>query len=75
MDNRKDIINDLEKVQQQVLVLHGDKDKALNISFGRDIAKALPQSRFVTLEGAGHISTLEVPDQILSQVFSFLNGE
>jgi pimeloyl-ACP methyl ester carboxylesterase len=36
------------------LVLHGDEDSTVPFAYGVELAETLPDSRFVTLEGAGH---------------------
>ncbi len=36
------------------LVLHGDEDRAVDVRHGREFAAAIPGSRLVILEGAGH---------------------
>jgi 3-oxoadipate enol-lactonase len=36
------------------LVLHGDEDRTVPFAYGAELAETLPDSRFVTLEGAGH---------------------
>jgi pimeloyl-ACP methyl ester carboxylesterase len=35
-------------------VLHGDEDQLVPFSYGVELAEALPHSRLVKLEGAGH---------------------
>lgn len=44
----------LAGVSVPALVLHGDRDKLVDISGGRRTAEAIPGARFVVLEGMGH---------------------
>eukprot|EP01065_Artemidia_motanka_P019076 TRINITY_DN22553_c0_g1_i1.p1 TRINITY_DN22553_c0_g1~~TRINITY_DN22553_c0_g1_i1.p1 ORF type:complete len:298 (+),score=105.52 TRINITY_DN22553_c0_g1_i1:50-895(+) len=49
-------------VAAPVCVLHGDADGVVPDSQGRELADALPQSRFVSLRGAGHNNVWSAPD-------------
>ena len=44
----------LREVTIPTLVLHGDRDRLVDISGGRRTAEAVPGARFVALEGMGH---------------------
>jgi pimeloyl-ACP methyl ester carboxylesterase len=44
----------LTGVSIPALVLHGDRDKLVDISGGRRTAESIPGARFVVLEGMGH---------------------
>ena len=44
----------LRQVRVPALVLHGDRDRLVDISGGRRTAEAIPGARFVVLEGMGH---------------------
>lgn len=44
----------LRQVRIPTLVLHGDRDRLVDISGGRRTAEAIPGARFVPLEGMGH---------------------
>jgi pimeloyl-ACP methyl ester carboxylesterase len=44
----------LRSVTVPALVLHGDQDRLVDISGGRRTADAIPDARFVVLEGMGH---------------------
>jgi 3-oxoadipate enol-lactonase len=42
------------RIGAPTLVLHGDEDRAVDVRSGRELAEAIPQSRLVIFEGAGH---------------------
>lgn len=44
----------LRQVRVPALVLHGDRDRLVDISGGRRTAEAIPGARFEVLEGMGH---------------------
>lgn len=44
----------LRSVRVPTLVLHGDRDRLVDISGGRRTAEAVPGARFVVMEGMGH---------------------
>jgi len=44
------------------LVLHGDEDSVVPFKWGEELAKILPQSRFVKIAGAGHNYLVAAPD-------------
>ncbi len=72
LDRRKDVIEELKAVQIPALIIHGENDKALRLSFAKDLAAALPDNKLVVLPKCGHISTLEHPEEIVNQVSEFL---
>ena len=42
------------RITAPTLVLHGDEDRAVDVRHGRELAAAIPHSRLVIFEGAGH---------------------
>ena len=61
----------LGKVAAPALVVHGTMD-GIPPETGREWAKALPNGRFLLLEGSGHFPYLEVPDAFFKAVEGFL---
>ncbi|MDX6616849.1 MAG: hypothetical protein QOD60_1940 [Solirubrobacterales bacterium] len=45
---------ELQRITAPTLVIHGNKDKLINISGGRATARAIKGSRFVVIDGMGH---------------------
>lgn len=54
------------------LVLHGDEDSTVPYEAGQELAKALPNSRFETLKGAGHNFFLAQRERANRLVLDFL---
>jgi 4,5:9,10-diseco-3-hydroxy-5,9,17-trioxoandrosta-1(10),2-diene-4-oate hydrolase len=44
------------------LLIWGDRDRAVGLSSGRQLASVLPQSSLLVIPGAGHIAFEEMPD-------------
>lgn len=42
------------RLAMPTLVLHGDEDRTVDVKYGRELAAAIPNSRLVIFEGAGH---------------------
>lgn len=56
------------------LVVVGDEDTLSPPDDARAMADALPQGRLVVLPGAGHLSSIEVPDAFAEAVAEFVEG-
>ena len=70
-----DVSGDIQRVQQPVLVIHGELDNIVPIEHGRALAAALPNAQFVMLAGAGHVPTLTQPDKIATLIRQFLSSK
>jgi 3-oxoadipate enol-lactonase len=55
-----------------VLVLHGTEDRVIPVENGKRLAAAIPGSRLVLLEGAGHVYHSEQPEVADGAVLEFL---
>ncbi|KAB8167230.1 alpha/beta fold hydrolase [Streptomyces sp. 3MP-14] len=55
------------------LVLVGDRDEITPPEHSRRIASALPAAEFTTLPGAGHLVTLERPDEVTGHLVELLS--
>ncbi len=56
------------------LVLHGDEDQLVPLSYGVELAETLPHSRFVKLQGAGHNFLVARGETATQEVLDFLDG-
>ncbi|MFE0702156.1 alpha/beta fold hydrolase [Streptomyces sp. NPDC058872] len=63
-----DLRDRLASVHTPAIVLHGDRDKVIDIDLAKTLAAQLPRARFDTLPGAGHMLPLEHPEQIVDAV-------
>jgi len=62
----------LPKITVPTLYLGGEHDIGAPPEMMRAMAQATPGSRYIMLEGAGHISNIEAPERYLSAVEQFL---
>lgn len=63
---------DLEAVRRPTLVVWGAEDALIPARAGRRAAQRLPDARFVSLSGCGHIPMEECPEAFLEAVLGFL---
>ncbi len=56
-----------------VLVLCGERDRP-NLPLSRRLADALPDARFETVPGAGHVANLDNPEAFTALLRDFLDG-
>jgi proline iminopeptidase len=63
----------LRAVKAPALVIRGTMDH-VPLESAREWTAALPNGRFLPLDGAGHFPYLELPDRFFTAVTTFLNG-
>lgn len=68
-----DLEGNLNEVGVPSLVLSGDADEIVPADLSRRVAEALPSSRYVTLEGCGHLPQEECPSAVLTAVADWLD--
>jgi pimeloyl-ACP methyl ester carboxylesterase len=56
-----------------VLLLHGDRDRLVNITSARAAAAANPSWQFEVAEGVGHVPQLEVPGWTAEKILGWLS--
>ena len=71
---RLDVSPILETLQVPTLVVHRRDDRAVLARFAREMAAAIPESRYVEVPGVDHIPWVGEPDRILDEVEEFLTG-
>lgn len=54
----------LKRIMTPTLVIHGRQDPLLPIAAGEEVARLIPNSRIMTVDGMGH----DLPDQIVDQI-------
>ena len=54
------------------LVLHGTEDPIVPLQWGQELADTLPNSHFITYEGAGHNYLVEMDQASTNDVLGFL---
>mgnify|MGYP000380229485 CR=1 FL=1 len=64
----------VEEIAAPTLVVHGDADRIVPYENGVELARRIPDSRFETFSGAGHLLFLEEAPRFNAMVASFLTG-
>jgi pimeloyl-ACP methyl ester carboxylesterase len=62
----------LKGIKCPTLIMCGEHDVVF-VPASEIMAKAIPDNRFVLIPGAGHMTTLEAPEETAKQVLDFLN--
>ena len=66
-----DLIPQLNRLRIPSLIIHGDND-LVPIEVAREIANAIPGSRFIVLADCGHFAYLEQPDRVRTSIAAVL---
>jgi pimeloyl-ACP methyl ester carboxylesterase len=69
-----DLRHVLPRVRAPALVVVGEHDRVTPPASGIELAGALPDGRFVLLEGAGHIAMMERPVELDREIRSFVRS-
>ena len=70
---REDLRPRMNELTCPALIVHGDADQAIDVSFGAELAKLLPNCKgFVQVPGAGHCLTLSHPQIVNEALEDFL---
>lgn len=72
LTRRPSIVRELGEVRCPSLVIVGEEDASLPPALSREIADALPNSSFVVIPKAGHLSALEEPVAVTEAMLRFL---
>ena len=67
-----DLTQAAASIDKPTLVLCGDQDIATPPSLARDLVNIIPNARLGLVPGAGHISCVERPELIASEIMRFL---
>lgn len=71
MHNPK-LLGRLHRIDIPTLAIWGDGDRIVSTDYGRAFANAIPNARFVTIAGAGHMSHVERPAEIAREIAAFI---
>jgi pimeloyl-ACP methyl ester carboxylesterase len=72
MAARPDATEVLATIAVPTLVVHGAEDALFDPEVGRELASAIPGARFLLVEEAGHLSSLERPEVVNEALLDFL---
>jgi len=74
VDRRHDPPLDTSVIRQPTLIIWGEADRWLPPTRGQSIHEAIPGSRFVTIERAGHLVLEEQPEESARAISDFLRS-
>lgn len=72
--DRGSVLHRLPRLRTPTLVIVGAEDRATRSIHSERIARAIPGARLEYIEGAGHLSTLEAPEELNRLLRRFLDG-
>lgn len=72
VDERDDITGRLNEIGLPTLVMHGTEDAAIPMDNARVMGDNIPGARFEVVEGAGHQSNMDHPDEVTALIRDFL---
>ena len=73
--DRREFVEDLlDRVHVPVLVIHGGKDRLVNVALARRAAGGRPNWRLVEFPDVGHAAQMEVPDRWVAAVERWLSS-
>ncbi|MEE2961790.1 MAG: alpha/beta fold hydrolase [Myxococcota bacterium] len=72
--NRNNILQELGKITVPTLIVHGQEDRALPLDRALKLKKAIPHAIFRVLKQAGHLSCVEVPEEVNKTLIDFLTN-
>jgi pimeloyl-ACP methyl ester carboxylesterase len=72
VDLRDDITHRLGEIRLPTLVARGSEDVPIEIEKAEEMASLIPGARFQTIEGAGHQSNVDHPDEVSRLIRDFL---
>jgi pimeloyl-ACP methyl ester carboxylesterase len=62
---------DPQAIAQPALIVHGDRDRVIDIATARGLAAKLPRCRLEVLTGVGHVPQLEEPRRVARMTEAF----
>jgi 3-oxoadipate enol-lactonase len=72
VDMRDDLTERLGEIWLPTLVAHGTEDVPIEIEKAEEMASLIPGARFLRIEGAGHQSNVDHPDEVTTLIREFL---
>jgi len=72
MAARPDSVDDLRKVEVPTLVIVGEEDEMSPVADAQAMADVVPSARLTTIPAAGHLSSVEAPEEFNTALLGFL---
>lgn len=70
----QDLAAPIEQIRAPTLVIGSTEDKLYPLTIAQDLARRIPGARLAVIEGAGHVSNLERPDEFNRAIAEFLRS-
>src|SRR6185436_8703597 len=70
---RDDVRPLLRQLTLPVLLLWGERDPLVPLSYGRQMASLMPQARLVVIPGSGHLPMWERPEVFNRELLAFID--
>jgi len=74
LSTRDDITAKLGQIKVPALVIHGDKDAAIELGLAETLAAGLANAKLVVVAGAGHAANLTHPEAVNPAIAAFLDS-
>ncbi|MFN8476178.1 MAG: alpha/beta hydrolase [Anaerolineae bacterium] len=68
-----DIRDDLPKITQPALLIHGDNDIIVPLEASEALFDTLPNASLMIVEGAGHVPTITRPEEVARRIQGFFD--
>ena len=65
----------LTQIHHPTLLIHGSRDVITPIASSQNLAQKLPNSKLVTIEGAGHVPTVTRPTEVVRAIEEFFGKD
>ncbi|HBA26285.1 MAG TPA: hypothetical protein DCY98_02640 [Nitrospinae bacterium] len=69
---KNDIRDNLNDIKVPTLIIHGSIDKICPLGAGKYMAKEIPDSKLIILEGVGHAPFLTQPERVNKEIKEFI---
>lgn len=70
--SKYDVTDQLPKIKVPTLIIHGNQDFAIDLKMAKMLHEKISNSRLKVIDGAGHCTMLEKPDEFNKIVLEFL---
>lgn len=67
--------SDLESIRSHTMVIWGEKDRMIDVSYGRKLNDSIPGSIFEMIQGAGHVPHYTHPEYVAGLINRFASFE
>ena len=65
----------LQNLKIPTLILHGEKDKLVDISFTNHFLEQIPNVKLISYPKVGHMPPMEIPEKLTYDIKSFLGTQ